>query len=77
MTGTEIADRPKVSPATVSRDLEAIHATWGQKFGPAFDMVQELAEAVALYELLAKASMAELLWLEDGRVGSTNAKMKC
>ena len=39
----------------VSRDLKTIHATWGERFGVAFDMAHELGSAVGLHGELLNA----------------------
>jgi hypothetical protein len=39
----------------VSRDLKTIHATWGERFGTAFDIAHELGSAVGLHGELLNA----------------------
>jgi predicted transcriptional regulator len=73
----EIAEKLSVSPSTVSRDLQAIHENWGQRFQANFDAVRELAEAVALFELLEGAAVKELVRLETEGSSGAAATMRC
>lgn len=72
----EIGARLGVSPATVSRDLAEIQKTWGERFQNQFDVLRELAETVALYELLEGAAVRELIRLEADPKAGTTSKVK-
>ena len=43
----EIAERLRVSASTVSRDLQVIHESWGERFRAEFDPLREINEAIA------------------------------
>jgi predicted transcriptional regulator len=77
LSETEIAERLGVSPSTVSRDLEATQDQCSERFRSSFDVGRELAEAVALFEVLEGAAVRELVRLEPEVVGGAAAKVKC
>jgi hypothetical protein len=74
---SEIAEWLCVSAATISRDLKDIQEGWGRQFRDEFDVVRELAEAVALYSLLEGAAVRELMRLEAEADSGASAKTRC
>jgi hypothetical protein len=77
LTESEIAGRFGVSTATVSRDLAEIHENWAERFRSKFDVVDELADAASLFQVLEAATVRELLRLEAKENGSTASMVKC
>ena len=73
----EIAERLRVSASTVSRDLQVIHESWGERFRAEFHPLREINEAIALYAVLEAAALRELVRLETEANGGTAGKMKC
>jgi predicted transcriptional regulator len=73
----EIAERLGVSPATVSRDLQVVHQTWGERFQTHFDLGRELVEAVLLFEILEGAAVKQLVRLEGEADSGATAIVKC
>jgi hypothetical protein len=76
----EIAERLRVSAATASRHLKAIHESWGTGFRAEFDPLREIHEAIALYKVLEAAALEELVRLEtegDSRTAAESQMHPC
>ena len=73
----EIAQKLNTSAATVSRDLQAIHKSWGARSRDSFDVVGEVAESVALFGMLEASALRELIRLEAQANSVTGSKIRC
>jgi hypothetical protein len=76
MSEPEIARTLGISPSTVSRDLQEVQVGWGERFRSSFDPVREVAEAVALFDVLEGIAVREAVRLDGQANASTGAKMR-